>query len=122
MQVELFARMENGTHVLGQTRTAKSEAGHKIMPRDVELGIAAEDVHHCIRVHFRLLADRGDLVSEGDLQSVKGVAGIFHNEWLSWLKHENRSRCFGIERAQRVFGGRAVHPQDSERRVLEITD
>src|SRR5215469_3218103 len=114
--------MEDSPYVLRQARTAEGKARHKITPRDVELRITAEDVHYGFRVQFGLLADRGDFVREGDLQRMEGVAGIFHHERLLWLKHEEGGRWFGIERTQRLFGGHVIRPQNSKRRLLEITD
>src|ERR1700691_1094564 len=53
---------------------------------------------------------------------MEGITGIFHYQCFSRLKHENRSRLIGIDRAQPLSGGLILRANNSEGRCFEVTN
>jgi len=65
--------------ILGQAGAAEGEARLQIFGRDIELRVAAEDVHDLMAINAERLGDGADLVAEADLERVPGIVGIFHH-------------------------------------------
>ena len=122
IHVELFGAILQGADVLRQAGSAKGETGLQIIRRQVELPVAAEDVHHLVTVDAQALAHVPDLVREADLQGVPGVADVFHH-----LRHADAGadeRC--IDRPIKGYGpgriGRVVVTDDGQRRLAEVLE
>jgi hypothetical protein len=76
-------------HVLRQARTAEREARFHVVRGQVQLLVAAEDVHDLMAVNLEALTKIADLVGEADLQRVPGIARI--------LDHLRRANARGDE-------------------------
>ena len=114
--------MHDGAGVLGQARAAEGEAGLEINRRDVELGVAAEDVHHRVAVDAGRLAHIADLVAEADLERVPHIVGIFDH--LAGLDRGGDERRLDAVIELRSAGrcGRRVGADHRHRRLVEILD
>ena len=63
----------------GQAGAAEGVAGLQVVAGDVQARVLAEQRHDGARVHGQRFADAANLVGEGNLGGVEGVAGVFHH-------------------------------------------
>src|SRR5215472_4137240 len=122
LHVVHFCEMRGGPQVLGQTRSAKGKPGPKVCLRDIELSVAADEIHDFEGIDLQRLAEPRSLVRESYFEGVKVVAAI--------LDHFCRSDRRGIELARQMsedppqlYGrGFCVCTDDRVRRFVVILD
>src|SRR5262245_30095165 len=77
LEIEFLGQIGESGSILGQTRATECETGPQVGRRNVELGIAAEDIHDLVAIDADRLANIADLVAEADLQRVPDVVHVF---------------------------------------------
>ena len=120
LDVAHLGQVVRGAQILRQARSAEREARPQIRRRDVELAVAADEIHHLERVDAHRLADPGRLVRESDLEGVEVVAAVFDHLGGADGRRDELARQVPEEIAQpgdRSFGIRA---DDGERRLVVV--
>ncbi|HXV75023.1 MAG TPA: hypothetical protein VD788_01800 [Candidatus Polarisedimenticolaceae bacterium] len=115
-------RVEQRPQVLRQTRATEREPRLEIGRRDVELPVVADQRHDRMRVDADGLADSPDLVGEGDLQRVEGVAGVLQHLGGRDRGADELARQVPEQLAQQILRTLSVDADDGERRAIVILD
>ena len=108
--------------VLRKARAAERETRTEILGRNIELAVAAEDVHHFAAVDPDRLADAADLVRKCDLERVPGVVGVFHHFRSLEIGHGDRHVDAGVHLRQHFSGAVVTGREHDLRRAVKIGD
>ncbi len=118
--VERFRLVEQRAQVLGQAGAAERKTRLQVGRRQIELGVAAEEIHHPVAVDLERLAQRADLVGEAHFQRVPGVVGVLHQLGGLDVGARERRREIGEQARRQVAAGAVQLADDGLGRVEEI--
>ena len=120
--VLLLGQMQRRAQVLGQARAAEREARLQVGARDVELRVAAHQVHHLERIDAQRFAQSRGFVGERDLQRVEVVAAVLDHLRRAHRRHVEVARQVAEQSPQHLRCVIAAGADDRERRVVVVAD
>ena len=106
--------------VFGQTGPAVGEARFEVIGGDIEHPVAAEYIHHLVRVDAQCAADGAYLVAEHDFQCVEGVVDIFHHFSHRDIGGDIFARQRTVKLLHRGGGTGRIGAHQRERRIQKI--
>src|SRR3954469_5326439 len=122
LDVDLLGPILQRAHVLRQARSAERKPRLQVIRRQVQLLVAAKNVHHFVAVDLELLAQVADLVREHHLQRVPGVARVLHHLGDTDAGADQRRVDRLIQRDGAAGVGGVVVADQSQRRLAEILE
>ena len=122
LEIVLLRDVRQRAQILRQARAAEGEAGLQVRRRDVQARIGAHQPHDLVRVDAERLRDAADLVGEGDLERVEGVAAHLERFGHADTGHEEARVEVLEDLAHRVDRGFAVAADDGVRRMVVVAD
>ena len=84
------------------------------------MAVAAEDVHHLVRVDAELAADAAHLVAEDYLEGMEGVVDILHDLGHTHVGGDELARERAVELMHDLGGALRVGADERQRRVEKI--
>ena len=75
----LIGQVGGGAQIFRQARATEREARLQVGLRNIQLRVAADQVHHFQRIDAQRIAQTGGFVGEGDLQCMEVVAAVLHH-------------------------------------------
>src|SRR5215469_17746084 len=118
LHVVHFREMSSSSQILGQTRSSESKTRAEVCLRDVELSVAADEIHDFEGIDPQRLAEPRGLVRKGDFEGVKVVAAIFDHFCRSDRRGIELARQMSEDAPQLYRGGFCVCTDDRVRRFV----
>src|SRR4030095_5867862 len=120
VQVHFARAVLQRTDVLGKARTAEREARLEVVRRDIQLLIAAEDLHDFVAVDADSLAEVADLVGKDDFHRMPRVACVLHHLGNADTRRVQRRLNPVVKGPRRCRIPGMVVADQCERRMLEV--
>src|SRR5262252_6958415 len=117
-----FREMSSSSQILGQTRSSESKTRAEVCFRDIELSVAADEIHDFEGIDLQRLAEPRSLVRKSYFEGVKVVAAILDHFCRPDRRGIELARQMSEDASQLYRRGFRVCADDCVRRFVVILD